>query len=396
MLGDWTGRGDGGLRRLERERYQIYDVTSSLEPGANAVGAIVGDGWYRGRLGFRDQRNRYGRERGLLAQLEIEYEDGTIAVVASDAAWRARTGPILASSLYDGERHDARLEPEGWSRADRYIDGWTSVATLERDLSTLVGATGPPVRRTQLVEPREIRTSPNGRTIVDFGQNVVGRVRLRVRGQAGQTVTIRHAEVLEAGELCVWPLRDAAATDTYVLAGSGVETWEPRFTFHGFRCAEISGWAGAPTACFLYDCAGFLTSWLADLAAEQAELGGRVPNVVPDALPDVTPAERHDWDAPAAGWGDAAVIVPWVLYQRTGDRRVLAAQFASMAAWVDHVASLAGPTRLWDRGFQFGDWLDPTAPANKPDRASTDPSLVATAYFARSSELVAEIAAVLG
>ncbi len=445
-----------------RLRYQAYDVTALLNQGRNAIGAIVADGWYRGRLGFRDQRNLYGRERALLAQLEIAYEDGTSEVVASGAGWQVRTGPVLASSLYDGERYDARLELEGWSVAGRDAGGWAGAIALERDASTLVAATGPPVRRIQVLEPREIRRSPSGRTIVDFGQNLVGRLRIRVRGPAGQTITMRHAEVLEDGELCLWPLRDAAATDTYTLAGRDVETWEPRFTFHGFRYAEIAGWPGeltpdaiqavvihsdlertgwfecsdplleqlhenvvwsmrgnfldvptdcpqrderlawtgdlqlfAPTACFLYDCGGFLASWLADLAAEQAELGGRVPNVVPDVLPAVTPAEPHEWDAPAAGWGDAAAIVPWVLYQRSGDRQVLADQFASMSSWVDYVASLAGRTRLWDSGFQFGDWLDPTAPPEAPDRASTDPSLVATAYFARTAEIVADAAAVL-
>jgi alpha-L-rhamnosidase len=443
--------------------YQTYDVTTLLREGPNALGAIVADGWYRGRLGFRDQRNLYGQERALLAQLEIVYEDGTTALIGSDVDWQVRAGPILASSLYDGERHDARLDLDGWPAPGLDDTGWARARTFDQDLRTLAAPAAPPARRTRLLEPREIRTSPSGRTIVDFGQNLVGRVRIRVSGEAGDTVTIRHAEVLEDGELCVWPLRAAAATDTYTLAGTGTETWEPRFTFHGFRYAEISGWPGelraddiravvihsdlertgwfdcsdpllerlhenvlwsmrgnflyvptdcpqrderlawtgdiqlfAPAACFLYDCTGFLTSWLADLAAEQAELGGRVPNVVPDALPAVTPDERHDWDAPAAGWGDAAAIVPWVLYQRTGDADLLARQWPSMAAWVDYVESIAGPTRLWDQGFQFGDWLDPSAPPDEPDRAMTDPALVATAYFARTSEIVADAAAVLG
>jgi alpha-L-rhamnosidase len=165
---------------------------------------------------------------------------------------------------------------------------------------------------------------------------------------------------------------------------------------------ERLAWTGdiqlfAPTACFLYDCAGFLTSWLCDLAAEQTDRGGRVPNVVPDALPAVTPEEQHDWDAPAAGWGDAAAIVPSVLYQRTRDVEILARQWPSMARWIDYVASIAGPGRLWGQeGFQFGDWLDPSAPPDEPQRAMTDRGLVATAYLARTSEIVADVAAVLG
>jgi alpha-L-rhamnosidase len=447
-----------------RLEYQTYDVTALLREGPNVLGAITADGWYRGRLGFREQRNLYGQERALLSQLEINYEDGTVSLIASDGDWHVRTGPILASSLYDGERYDARLELNGWCTPGYDDSDWAGARTLDHDMGVLAAPVGPPVHRMQLLEPREIWTSPSGQTMVDFGQNLVGRLRIRVSGEAGDTVTMRHAEILERGELCVWPLRAAAATDSYTLAGTGTETWEPHFTFHGFRYAEISGWPGeltaddiravvihsdlertgwfhcsdpllerlhdnvlwsmrgnflyvptdcpqrderlawtgdiqlfAPTACFLYDCSGFLTSWLADLAAEQAELRGRVPNVIPDALPVVSPDERHDWDAPAAGWGDAAAIVPWVLYQRTGNVEILARQLPSMTAWVDYVEALAGPTRLWDdQGFQFGDWLDPSAPPDEPDRAMTDPSLVATAYFARSAEIVADVAAVLG
>jgi alpha-L-rhamnosidase len=161
------------------------------------------------------------------------------------------------------------------------------------------------------------------------------------------------------------------------------------------------GWTGdlqvfAPTACFLYDTAGFLDSWLADLASEQAARGGVVPNVIPDCLPELKATDKHDWFAPAAGWGDAAVVVPWIAYQRTGDKGVLARQFGSMTAWVDTIAELAGEDHLWNTGFQFGDWLDPAAPPENPERGKTDPGLVATAYLARSAEIVADAAVVLG
>jgi alpha-L-rhamnosidase len=452
----------GWTSYTHRLRYQAYDVTEYLIVGRNALGVIVGDGWFRGRLGFREQRNLYGRRLALLAQLEIEYEDGTKQLVTTDDAWRATTGPILASSLYDGEEFDARRDLNGWAVAG-YDDGsWRGVTIDELGAVSLVAADGPPVRRTELVEPVRILTSPSGKTIVDFGQNLVGRLRITVRGEAGQVITIRHAEVLEDGELCVRPLRYAAATDTYTLAGDREETWEPRFTFHGFRYAEIEGWPDelrlddvlavvlhsdlertgwfgcsdetvgrlhenilwsmrgnfldvptdcpqrderlgwtgdiqvfAPTAFFLYDTAGFLRSWLADLVAEQEARAGRVPNVVPDVLPAKGPADKHDWHAPAAGWGDAAVVVPWVFYERTGDAKILETQFESMCRWVDYVAALAGEDRIWDTGFQFGDWLDPAAPADHPNHGLTDPSLVATAYLARSAELTARAAQVL-
>ncbi len=448
----------GWTSYAHRLRYQTCDVTGFIKGGRNAIGAILGDGWYRGRLGFRGgRRNIYGDRLALLAQLEIEYEDGTAERIVTDESWRAATGPILASDIYDGETYDARLARGGWSAAPYDDGGWAGVRLVPRDLATLVAPSGPPVRRIETIAPVAITTSPSGRTIIDFGQNLVGRLRLNLTGRAGQTITLRHAEVLENGELCTRPLRGAKATDCYTLAG-GVETWEPRFTFHGFRYAEVDGWPGerasllaadairavvchsdlertgwfecsdplvnrlhenvvwsmrgnfldlptdcpqrderlgwtgdlqvfAPTACFLYDAAGFLRSWLADLAAEASAAGGAVPIVVPYMLAEPV------WLA--AAWGDAAVIVPWMLYQRYGDAGILADQFASMAAWVDAVARAAGETRLW-AGRQLGDWLDPKAPPDRPGDARTASEIVATAYFARSAELVCQAAEVLG
>jgi alpha-L-rhamnosidase len=438
-----------------RLRYATHDVSGLIREGDNAIGAILGDGWYRGLFGFGGgRRNIYGDRLALLAQLEIRYADGTTDVIASDGSWRSATGPTLASDIYGGETYDARLECDGWSNAGFDDNDWSKVRLVEQDLSVLVAPVGPPVRRTEEVHPREIITSPSGRTILDFGQNLVGRLRIRVEGPVGSTITLRHAEVLEHGELCTVPLRHAAATDHYTLSGRGVESWEPRFTFHGFRYAEVDGWPRqldtgdivavvchsdmertgwfacsdedvnrlhenivwsmrgnfldvptdcpqrderlgwtgdiqvfSPTASFLYDCDGFLRSWLADLAADQYESG-----VVPMVIPDILPFRS----VPTAAWSDAAVFVPWALYQRFGDAGVLAAQYDSMRAWVDHVSELAGESRLWDAGFQFGDWLDPTAPPENPREARTDGHLVATAYFARSTELLSQTAAVLG
>lgn len=438
-----------------RLRYQTFDVTGLLREGANAIGALLGDGWFRGALGFGGGRpNLYGEQVALLAQLEVTYASGETQRIVTDESWRAVPGPIVSNDIYNGETYDARLERPGWLEPG-YDDGsWQGVQPLEWDFATLFAPMGPPVRRTQLLAPVSISQSPTGRTLLDFGQNLVGRLRIRVRGQAGTTITLRHAEVLEHGELGTRPLRHAKATDHYILKGNGVEMWEPRFTFHGFRYAEVQGWPGelalddisavvchsdmprtgwfecseplinrlhensvwsmrgnfldiptdcpqrderlgwtgdiqvfSPVASFLHDSAGFLSSWLRDLAAEQKELGV-VPFVVPNTLPGVTP--------PGAAWGDAAVVIPWVLYQRFGDAQVLEAQFESMCAWVDLIDGLAGESRLWDKGFQFGDWLDPAAPPDKPAAARTPPFIVATAYFARSAELVGLAAGVLG
>ncbi|MEV1240278.1 glycoside hydrolase family 78 protein [Nonomuraea sp. NPDC049750] len=439
-----------------RLRYRTHDVTALLSEGDNAIGAMLADGWYRGRVGFKDGRvETYGSRTALIAQLEVVYTDGSTDVVTTDGSWRCARGPVLAASLYDGEKYDARLLPAGWS-APGFDDGaWLPADVVDHDRGLLVAPTGPPVRRFETLRPVEVIEGPAGETILDFGQNISGRLRIRVQGPAGHTVTLLHAEVLENGALSRRPLRNAAAQDEYTLAGGAEEEWEPRFTMHGFRYAEVIDWPGelgpdsvqavvchtdmrrtgwftcsdpqlqrlhdnvvwsmrgnfvdlptdcpqrderlgwtgdiqvfAPTAAFLYDCAGTLGSWLADLAAEQDE-SGMVPYYIPWVGLEF-PA------MPAAAWGDAAVIVPWVLYERFGDLGVLETQYDSMKGWVDHIAGIAGDDHLWDEGFQFGDWLDPAAPPDRPGKARTDPYLIATAYHAWTAQLVADTAELLG
>lgn len=439
----------------QRLRYQTFDVTELLHEGQNAIGAILGDGWYRGRLGFEGGKsNIWGEKLALLAQLEIQYEDGSSERFISDENWQATTGAILMNSIYDGETYDARLEMDGWSDAGYDMSAWLGVRALDWDVNTLSAPVSPPVRRTETLQPIAITQSPSGKTLVDFGQNLVGWVRISVQGNAGQTITLRHAEVLEHGELGTRPLRLAKATDQYTLKGNGIEIWEPRFTFHGFRYVEVEGWPGeltpenitavvvhtdmerigwfecsdpllnqlhenvvwgmrgnfvdvptdcpqrderlgwtgdlqvfSPTASFLYDASGFLQSWLTDLAIEQSKGSGAVPFVAPNALGEVLGA---------AAWGDAATVVPSVIYQRYGDTGILEQQYESMRTWVDYVASKASENRLWDIGFQFGDWLDPTAPPDSPGQARTPKAIVATAYFAHSAELVGRAAEILG
>ena len=443
-----------------RLRYQSYDVTDLVRPGANAIGFQVADGWWRGRLGFvPGARDTYGTFLGLLAQLEITRADGSRIVIATDATWRSATGrgPVRFADLYDGERYDATRELPGWSGTGFDDSGWAACRAGALDVATLVAPDGPPVRATEGRAVRETITRPSGRTVLDFGQNLVGRLRIRVRGRRGTTVTIRHAEVLEDGELGTRPLRTAQATDSYTLRGDpGGEDWEPEFTIHGFRYAEVSGdyddlsavamvyhsdlartgwfacsdelltrlhenivwgmrgnfvdvptdcpqrderlgWTGdlqvfAPTAAYLYDCAGFLASWLRDLSADQTPAG-----TVPLFVPRVDFPGPFASPAPTAGWGDAAVIVPWVAYQRFGDVSLLRRQYASMRAWVDGLTAALGPGTLFDKpAMQLGDWLDPAAPPDEPWAAATDPHLVATAYRAHVADLLARIAAVLG
>jgi alpha-L-rhamnosidase len=424
-----------------RLRYQTYDVTDLLTAGENRLEVLLGNGWFRGRLGFRGRRGLYGDRLALLAQLEVTTADGAVHRLITDESWTARESAVVADDLYDGQRTDLR-------HAERAED---TVDILDADLGRLVAPDGPPIRVTDVVPAVAVTTSPSGKTIVDFGQNLVGRVRLTARGgRDGDEVTVRHAEVLEGGELGVRPLRTAKATDSYVLAGADEVTLESTLTFHGFRYAEVSGiadfraeavvvgsdlrrtgwfesshallnrlhdnvvwgmrgnfldvptdcpqrderlgWTGdiqvfSPTAAFLFDSAGFLTNWLADLAAEQQK-DGSVPFVVPDVLRNPGPA--------TAAWGDAATVVPSVLYERTGDLGLLARQLPSMRAWVDRMADLAGADLLWAGGFQFGDWLDPTAPPESPFRAKADPDVIATAHLAYSAELTARAAELAG
>ncbi|GAA5206253.1 glycoside hydrolase family 78 protein [Microbacterium kyungheense] len=447
----------------QRLRYYTYDVTDLVQPGANALGAWLGDGWYRGRLGWRGGfRNVYGYDQSFLGQLELTYADGTRETVATDLSWRSAPSPILHSGLYDGEDYDAREEQPGWSTAAFDDAQWEDVSERHRDPATLVAPTAPPVRATQEVLPVEVLTGPSGSRILDFGQNLVGRVRIRISGPAGTTVTLRTAEVLQDGEIYTRPLRAARSTDNYTLAGRDVEEWEPRFTFHGFRYAEVTGWPGdldadvaagalvarvyhtdlertgwfassdaaldrlhenvvwgmrgnfvdiptdcpqrderigwtgdiqvfGPTASTLFDVSGMLSGWLRDVAIEQLPDG-----TVPWYVPVIPAVDKWTPLRPGAAWGDVATLLPWTLYERFGDAGVLRAQFDSARRWVDLLERRSGPSRLWNTGFQLGDWLDPAAPPDDPADALTDRYLVATAYFAKSARTVARMAEVLG
>ncbi|GAA2211749.1 glycoside hydrolase family 78 protein [Nonomuraea monospora] len=426
-----------------RLRFRTHDVTGLLRAGGNEITALLGNGWYRGRLYWRGERAFYGDRLALLAQLEIECADGSRHVVATDETWRAHSTGVLADDLYDGQTTDLR-EGRGPSEP---------VDVLDEPLDRLFPADTPPVRPVAVVPGGAPFRSPSGVLLVDFGENLVGWVRLRVRGRPGQEIVVRHAEVLEQGELGTRPLRSAKATDRYLLAGGATEVLEPSLTFHGFRYASLDGvepgdiesveavvlssdlpatgrfrcsdpdvqtlhdnvvrsmrgnfldvptdcpqrderlgWTGdiqvfAPTAAFLADCSAFLASWLRDLAAEQFE-DGCVPFVVPNIHHNILPA--------AAAWGDAATIVPWTLYERYGDPEVLREQYPSMRAWVERLDAFAGEDGLWTGRFQFGDWLDPAAPPDEPGAARTDKDLVATAHFVRSADLLARAAGVLG
>ncbi len=301
-----------------RLRYQTFDVTALVRSGANAIGAIVGDGWYRGSLGWTMTKNCYGERVAAMAQLEITHADGTVTTVGTDRAWRWSPGPILSSGLYEGESYDARLEMPGWSSPGFDDRGWSAVEVVDHDVATLEAPVGPPVRRIETIEPVSIETAPSGATIIDFGQNLVGRLRLRVAGPSGTTITLRHAEVLRDGELCVDSLRNAAATDTYTLGGrasaaSEVEEWEPRFTFHGFRYVEVSGWPGPiePNAIVAVVCHSDMerTGWFECSDARVNRLHENIVWSLRDNFLDV-PTDCPQRDERLGWTGDAQVFAP--------------------------------------------------------------------------------------
>ncbi|KQR50913.1 alpha-L-rhamnosidase [Leifsonia sp. Leaf336] len=451
-----------------RLRYATYDVTALVEAsageGSTVLGIALGKGWFGGRLGWSGGGSWYGDAIGAFAQLEVEFADGSTQLVVTDDSWASGPSAVLANDLYDGETIDARLRDDAWKKPGFSGEGWTGAHALEFDAAKLEPYIGPSVKRWASLPVQEISTSPSGKTLVDFGQNLVGWIKVRVQGPAGTEVTIRHAEVLEHGELGVRPLRSAKATDRYILSG-GTDEFEPTFTFHGFRYAEVSGWPGelkaedltaiavgseltrigefstsdpllnqfhenvvwgmrgnfldvptdcpqrderlgwtgdiaafAPTAAFLYDVDAFLSDWLVDLDLEQQHHDGIVGFVIPDVL------KYHDRDRSSefgepdstAIWSDAAVWVPWTLYQAYGDTAVLERQFGSMTSHVRRVKSLLSPSGVWDANFQFGDWLDPDAPPENPAAAKADKGVVATACAYYSARVVADTAALLG
>ena len=451
-----------------RLQYQTYDVTELVRRGANAVGVTIGDGWWRGRLAWRDRRNTYGKDLALLAQIVVRYSDGREQIVATDERWKAATGPLVASDIYNGEVYDARLERAGWSQPGYADAGWKPVRVATHSLQNVVAPLGPAIRRIEELKPKAVLKTPAGETVFDMGQNMVGWARLKVRGPAGTTVRLQHAEVLDKdGNFYTANLRTAQQLDSYTLKGGADETWEPRFTFHGFRYVKVEGFPGTPTAdaitgivvhsdmprtgtfvtsdsllnqlfhnivwgqkgnfvgvptdcpqrderlgwtgdaqvfartaAFNYDVAGFFTNWLRDLAADQ-RANGSVPDVIPDVLTKGRNAAKPSPGTSAgptssAGWGDAAVIIPWTMYLTYGDTRLLETQYPSMRAYVEYQRKTAGERMLWNSGWHYGDWLAFATTRSDYPGATTDKDLIATAFYAHSTDLLARSAKVLG
>ncbi|MGB3253231.1 family 78 glycoside hydrolase catalytic domain [Buttiauxella gaviniae] len=225
--------------------YQTYDLSEQLKPGENAIGAELGAGWYKGDMGFTRDRNYYGEQTALICQLVIHYEDGTRQIVVSDNSWRGEDSPIMFSEIYDGEICDASFEQEGWNKTGFDDAHWRPVSLVSYDKKVLTAQGACKVKKIATLDPTSIITTPQGDTVIDFGQNLSGWVEFKVNGNRGDKVILRHFETLNAqGNVYLDNLRSAKQRVEYVLKGGATEVYHPRFTWQGFRYVKVESYPG--------------------------------------------------------------------------------------------------------------------------------------------------------
>jgi len=437
---DWTDYN-------KRVRYQAYDVTSLLKTGDNAIAGMIASGWYSGHLG-NGGFEQYGKTPALLGQLEITYSDGTTERIITDQTWKTRSSPILSSDFMLGETYDARKEIPGWDEAGTNESDWEPASTRNEKPRELDSQVSPPVRQTGTIAPIALNEPAPGRWTYDLGQNMVGVVRLKVSAPAGTVLTLHHAEMLNPdGTIYTTNLRGAPSVDVYTCKGGGVEIWQPRFTFHGFRYVELTGlpekpamdavtgivlgsdtprtgsfscsdprinqlmsniqwgqrgnYLSVPTDCPQRD---ERLGWMGDAevfvrtATDNADVDSFFTKWLVDvddaqtsdgAFTDVSPARGTGAGTPA--WGDAGVICPWTIYLAYGDKRILERNLPAMTKWVEWCK--ANSTNLLrdvkrKRGGDYGDWLS--------IGANTPKDVIGTAYFAYSTHIVAQACAAVG
>lgn len=437
----------------KRLQYQVYDVSSAIKKGDNAIGVTLGDGWYRGYT-YDRKKDVYGSKLALLFQLEVIYENGSRQIITSDKNCRVTYGPILKSSFFDGELYDARNEKPGWSGADYNVSQWDNVQTNDSIKDHLIAMYGPPVTKHEKFTPIQVLTTPEGDRVVDFGQNLVGWVQFRLKGKAGDTLRLFHGEVLDQkGNFYNKNLRTAKQEITYVFKDGDAETYEPHFTFQGFRYVKIQGYTGPIdstnfVAYALYSDMGqtgnFSTSnelvnqlqhniqwgqkgnfidiptdcpqrdermgWTGDAQAfcSTATFNMNVASFFTKWLKDLSADQLKNGAVPyvipnvldstyvaASGWSDVATIAPWTIYLAYGDKQILQQQYASMQSWVSYIQSHSR-NNLWDTGNHFGDWLFYSGTDYEDGAALTDKNLIAQAFYAYSTQLLINAAKVLG
>lgn len=498
----------------KRLQYQVYDITKLLQEGSNALGVMLGDGWWRGSSGALNLKNNFGYKVAFLGQLVLEYHDGTREIVGSDDSFKTTYGPLLKSDMKAGEIFDARKQIDGWNQIGYNDSSWKPVQVAGDGLDNLIATRSVPVRQKERFTPNVLRT-PNGEYVLDFGQNLAGWVEMKVQGDQGTEVVLIHGEALDKhgdftlNNLAVHGVLEDFQEVHYILSGNGVESYRPRFSIFGFRYAlvknypgevkpenftaiaiysdleetgdftcsnpqinqllsnsrwsqksnfmeiptdcptrERAGWTGdaqlyCKTASDLTNVYPFFEKWMADVASEQFP-DGAVPNTVPIVLGN---HNMEEWERfikqkgnenlgivvpqpgtagmmeASAGWGDASVIIPWTMYLCYGDKGILEKQFESAKAWVDYMASSArlanehykdtpayqnytdgelDANYIWDTKFHWGEWLEADMSISDvggqwvADRMTYSDPLVATAYYAYSTRLLADMASVLG
>jgi alpha-L-rhamnosidase len=436
--------------------YQCYDVGDLVTDGDNVLGFTVADGFYAGAFAWRMERYSFGpAPRRLLAQLRLDYADGSSQWIATGPGWQIAESAITAADIYGGQVTDARLFRDGWDRPGFDACDWRDAIVGTDPGAARVAQTSPSLRPRRTLRAVSVTEPVAGRFVFDFGQNFAGWARLHVRGESGDRVTLRYAEVLAAdGSVDQANLRRAEATDRYILRGDPVpECFEPRFTYHGFRYVEVEGYPGTPAADDLEaivvysDCretgtmefdssllAGIWNNtfwsqrsnffavptdcpqrderlgWMGDIqvfvdaAAFNMDVGpfirrylgeARAAQTEDGAYPIVMPVPLSYPDLVTAGWSEAGVILPYVLWWRYGDTEVIEENWAAMERWMDFVAR-DNPDHLWrnDRGMDLGDWL--SVDARVPDEETTPRILCATAYWAFCARLMAEMADATG
>jgi alpha-L-rhamnosidase len=439
----------------KRIQYQVYDVTSGLKQGNNAIAVTLANGWYAGYIAWANHRHEYGKYISLLFQLEIKYTDGSSETIISDESWKSSTSSIMSSEIYHGETIDNRKEKTGWAMPEYDDSNWIPVIIHPSVKANLVATYNEPIRKHEEFKPVKVFKTPSGEQVIDFGQNLVGFVTVRISGKKGDTITIKHAEILDkAGNFYTENLRAAKARDIYILKGEGVEIFEPHFTFHGFRYIKVEGLKEVInpenfTAVALYSdmkpsgtftCSSSLVNQLqhniqwgqkgnfldvptdcpqrderlgwtgdAQVFSRTATFNMGVHNFFVKWLKDVAldqfPNGSVPWVIPnvlgpksagSTGWADVATIVPMNMYLAYGDKQILSQQYNSMKAWVDYMTSQS-KDNLWNTGSHFGDWLF-FSPFDDNDgsAAVTDKYLIAQCFWAHSTQLLIDAAGILG
>ncbi len=438
-----------------RVLYRVYDVTDLVRTGANVLAAHVGDGWYASAIAPSGRYAFGPPPRRFLAQLELTLADGSRQVIETGDGWRTSPSPVVASEIYNGERYDARREQPGWNAPGFNDAGWCEARVEATPPGALVAHVAPPIRVTETLKARSVAEPRPGVFVFDFGQNFAGLPRLRVKGKAADQVRLRFAEILlPSGEVDQSNLRAAKATDAYVLKGDPAgESFTPAFTYHGFRYVQVEGYPGTPTAADLdglvihsdlpitgtlridsplieqmwrnavwsqrSNFTGIPTDcpqrderlgWLGDAnvfwdaAAFNMDVYGFTQRFAGDmrdaqtpngAFPDYAPATRRAIDQPAPGWADAGVALPWTAWRRYGATSIIDANWEAMARYLRYLEE-SNPDALWrkNRGLDFGDWL--ALDAKEPGDPTTPKDLIGTAWWARATEMAAEMAAATG